>query len=104
MINNADAWRILDDADLIYSEAEVQAAITTLAAAISARFKDTTPLLLSVMGGAVVFTGQILPRLHFPLDFDYVHATRYGKNMRGGELEWLVEPREAVAGRTRAAA
>lgn len=100
MINNADAWQILEDADLIYSEAEVQIAIATLATAISARFKDTTPLLLSVMGGAVVFTGQILPRLHFPLDFDYVHATRYGKNTRGGELEWIVEPRESVAGRS----
>ncbi|MHB1245991.1 MAG: hypoxanthine-guanine phosphoribosyltransferase [Sulfuriferula sp.] len=100
MINNAKAWRILDEADLIYTAAEVQAAITSLAYDISARFKDTSPLVLSVMGGAVVFSGQILPRLHFPLDFDYIHATRYGKNLRGGELEWLVEPREPVAGRT----
>lgn len=100
MINNVEAWDILDAAELIYSEAEVQAAIDRLATAISARFKETSPLLLSVMGGAVVFTGQILPRLHFPLDFDYVHATRYGKAKRGGELEWLVEPRESVAGRS----
>lgn len=99
MINNANAWRLLDEADLIYTAAEVQAAITSLAHDISARFKDTSPLVLSVMGGAVVFSGQILPRLHFPLDFDYIHATRYGKNLRGGELEWLVEPREPVAGR-----
>ncbi len=100
MIDNAKAWRILDDADLIYTAAEVQAAITSLASDISARFKDTSPLVLSVMGGAVVFSGQILPQLYFPLDFDYIHATRYGKNRRGGQLEWLVEPRKSVAGRT----
>lgn len=99
MLNKDATWRILDDADLIYSEAEVQAAVATLATAITARYAEETPLVLSVMGGAVVFTGQILPRLRFPLDFDYIHASRYGRGTRGGELEWIVLPREPVAGR-----
>ena len=51
------------------------------------------------MGGAVVFTGQLLPLLEFPLDFDYVHVSRYGNNQEGGQLRWTVEPRENVAGR-----
>jgi hypothetical protein len=59
------------------------------------------PLVLAVMGGAVVFTGQLLPQLCFPLDFDYLHVTRYGDVTTGGEqLQWIVEPRTAVAGRT----
>ena len=41
------------------------------------------PLVLAVMGGAVVFAGQILPLLRFPLDFDYIHASRYGAATRG---------------------
>ena len=40
--------------------------------------KDRYPLVLSVMGGAVVFAGQLLPLLRFPLEFDYIHVTRYG--------------------------
>ena len=51
------------------------------------------------MGGAVVFAGQLLPRLRFPLDVDYVHATRYGSATRGGSLTWRVSPPEA-RGRT----
>ena len=48
------------------------------------------------MGGAVVFTGQLLPMLDFPLDFDYLHVSRYGNEKRGGELHWKVAPRENV--------
>jgi hypoxanthine phosphoribosyltransferase len=51
------------------------------------------------MGGSVVFTGQLLPRLRFPLDFDYLHVTRYDRTIRGGALSWKVLPREPVAGR-----
>ncbi len=52
------------------------------------------------MGGAVVFAGQILPLLRFPLDFDYVHASRYGAMTRGSRLEWRVRPPALVRGRT----
>jgi hypoxanthine phosphoribosyltransferase len=51
------------------------------------------------MGGAVVFAGQILPRLRFPLDFDYIHASRYGSATRGAQIEWRVTPPSAVKGR-----
>jgi hypoxanthine phosphoribosyltransferase len=53
-----------------------------------------------VMGGAVVFTGHLLPQLRFPLEFDYIHVTRYGDHDQGGEVVWKVIPRQNVAGRT----
>jgi len=52
------------------------------------------------MGGAVVFTGHLLPQLTFPLEFDYIHVTRYGDLDRGGEVVWKVIPRQDVTGRT----
>ena len=52
------------------------------------------------MGGAVVFAGQLLPRLAFPLECDYLHATRYGDVTTGGQLAWVVSPRAPVQGRT----
>ena len=51
------------------------------------------------MGGAVVFSGQLLPLLDFPLDFDYVHMSRYGDATHGGKVRWKVEPCENVRGR-----
>jgi hypoxanthine phosphoribosyltransferase len=52
------------------------------------------------MGGAVVFSGLLLPKLNFPLEFDYVQASRYRNKTQGQQLVWTVEPRENVRGRT----
>ena len=94
-----EARDILQQAELLYPAAEVQAAVARMARGINAALADAHPLVLSVMGGAVVFTGQLLPLLDFPLDFDYVHVSRYGNKREGGRLHWKVEPCETVAGR-----
>jgi len=93
------ARAILQQAELLYSAEQVQAALQKVAQQINARLADSHPLVLSVMGGAVVFTGQLLPLLDFPLDFDYVHVSRYGDARQGGTMHWKVEPRENVRGR-----
>ena len=94
------AWAFLEDSDLICSAEEVAAGINKVAAEIQERFKDEYPLALIVMGGAVVFAGQLLPKLRMPLDLDYIHATRYGAATGGGRIEWRVEPpRRNVRGR-----
>ena len=98
-ISNQEARAILQDAELIRSADEVQAAVRRVAAAINSALADQHPLVLSVMGGAVVFTGQLLPQLDFPLDFDYLHVSRYGNEQQGGKLNWKVAPRENVRGR-----
>jgi hypoxanthine phosphoribosyltransferase len=99
MNQTARAWQILETAELIHSAAAVDAAIERVAAEIAAALKDRYPLVLSVMGGAVVFTGRILPMLNFPLDFDYIHASRYAGTTSGGPVDWKVEPKGNVAGR-----
>jgi len=99
MMSSEEAWQILNGADLLFDEARVRAAVEGLAAQITARLSGQWPLVLSVMGGAVVLTGQLLPLLRFPLDFQTVHVTRYRNTTSGGAIEWLVPPRQDVAGR-----
>lgn len=99
MLTNSQARQILDDAELIYSAQEVQSAVVRVATQINEALAEQHPLVLSVMGGAVVFTGQLLPLLDFPLDFDYVHVSRYGNAKQGGEIHWKVAPRENVRGK-----
>ena len=78
--------------------------MTSVADKLNARFNapgdETFPLVLGVMGGAVVFVGQVLPQLEFPLEFDYIHVTRYGDDDQGGKVVWKVIPRANVEGRT----
>lgn len=95
-----EAKRLLAEADLLVPAERIQNALDALAEQITAKLRDANPLVLTVMGGAVVFAGQLLPRLPFPLECDYLHATRYGDVTTGGELAWVVEPRTPVQGRT----
>ena len=90
---------ILQQAELLYPAEQVQASLHGVARQINDALADTHPLVLSVMGGAVVFTGQLLPLLDFPLDFDYVHVSRYGDATQGGKVCWKVEPCDNVRGR-----
>jgi hypoxanthine phosphoribosyltransferase len=99
MPDSEKAWAFLRDSDLITSAAEVQAAVDRVAAQIERALGKRYPLVLAVMGGAVVFAGQLLPQLRMPLDFDYVHATRYGAATQGGSIDWKVAPPPAVRGR-----
>jgi hypoxanthine phosphoribosyltransferase len=98
-VDPARARQLLDEADVICSEEQVREALARLAQEIETRLGERNPLVLCVMGGSVVFTGQLLPLLHFPLTFDYLHATRYDGSTRGGEIKWKVAPRQPVAGR-----
>jgi hypoxanthine phosphoribosyltransferase len=98
------ARALLANAEEIVSADQVQAAVRNVAAVLNQRFDNDEasdfPLVLGVMGGAVVFTGNLLPQLTFPLEFDYIHVTRYGDLDRGGEVVWKVIPRQDVKGRT----
>jgi hypoxanthine phosphoribosyltransferase len=96
----AKAWRVLEESDAIVSGADLEAAVRRLASEISRELLQAYPLVLTVMGGAVVFAGQLLPLLRFPLDLDYLHATRYGDATQGGSIDWRVPPPRSVSGRS----
>jgi hypoxanthine phosphoribosyltransferase len=94
------AQQLLDNAECVASADTVQAVINRMADEIAGTLAAELPLVLAVMGGAVVFAGQLLPRLNFPLEFDYLHVTRYRGNTSGGEVEWRVLPGQNVVGRS----
>ena len=98
-----EARQLLANSELIFEAAAVQQAVDKVAQQLNERFDNNDgepfPLVLGVMGGAVVFCGQLLPRLTFPLEFDYMHVTRYGSKDQGGKIEWKVIPRSNVEGR-----
>ncbi len=100
MPDSSQAWQMLRGADLVFGAEEVAHAIRDLAGKITGELADAYPLVLTVMGGAVVFAGQLLPLLRFPLDFDYIHVTRYGSAIVGSKLDWRVAPPAQVRGRT----
>lgn len=99
MLSSEEASKIFATAEQIFSAEEVSQTVKRMAADITAVLSGEYPLVLSVMGGAVVFTGQLLPLLGFPLTFDYLHVSRYDNRIQGGELDWKMPPREDVRDR-----
>ncbi len=91
---------ILASADVIHTEEEVAAAVSRVAREITEKLGETNPLLLVVMSGGVPFAGHLMTQLHFPLEFDYLHVTRYGQETSGGALSWRAAPWTPVKGRT----
>lgn len=91
---------IFDQADCLYSYADIEDALDRMATEITQKLKNSNPLILCVMIGALIPTGHLLTRLQFPLEVDYIHVTRYQSTTRGGDLHWLVEPRQSLRDRT----
>lgn len=90
----------LDGADVIHGEDAVRQAVARLVGEITVALAGKEPLVLCVMGGGVVFAGWLLPQLDFPLQFDYVQASRYHAGTAGSDLVWKVAPGPAVRGRS----
>lgn len=92
---------ILERSEEIHAPAAVDAALDRLAEAIASDYQHRRPLVLSVMIGGLVFSGRLLRRLNFPLTVDYLHASRYRGETRGGaEVHWLARPTESLQGRS----
>lgn len=99
-LTSAEARDLLARSEQLLTPEAVEQAVARVAGEISAALGEEQPLLLAVMRGAVVFAGHLLPLLRFPLEFDYVDASRYGGATRGGELEWRMDVPAGVRGRT----
>lgn len=91
--------RVRAEADRLFAPHDVDSALDRMARAISARLAGRDPLLLATMTGGLVTAALLLPRLDFPLELDYLHPTRYGKAIAGGEIRWIKAPPATVAGR-----
>ncbi len=92
--------RTREEADCLADANEVEAALDRMAAEISTELGDSNPLVYAVMNGALILAGRILPRLPFPLEATYLHATRYGHQIQGSLLDWRVRPTQDLRGRT----
>lgn len=91
---------LLASAELVHSAEAVLGAVRRVAGEISERLGESNPVLLCVMSGGVPFAGHLMTMLQFPLDFDYLHVTRYGQDTAGGALSWRAAPWISVKGRT----
>lgn len=83
---------VYQQAECIFTAEQINAALDRMATDIHEVLHDKNPVVICVMIGGMIPVGNLLPRLDFPLECDYVHATRYRGETSGGELTWKVKP------------
>jgi len=102
MKNFSHAKKILENADLIYTAEQIQQTIDQLAEQLNNKFLNIPDpiIVLPVMNGGLILSGQLITRLTFPVEVDYLHATRYRNETSGSELKWKVKPQNSLQNRT----
>lgn len=98
--NVLELQQVLQQAELLYDADDIESAIDKLAQRLTERLGDASPLVLCVMQGGLMFTGKIMSLLPLDAEFDYIHATRYGINTSGEQLEWQAYPHKKLENRT----
>ncbi|RRQ24729.1 hypoxanthine-guanine phosphoribosyltransferase [Guyparkeria sp. SCN-R1] len=90
---------LLARCECLVSAEAMQSAYARLAGEVNQQLAGRVPVVLAVMNGGLISAGQLLPRLDFPLELSYLHATRYRGATTGGALKWLAQPDIELAGR-----
>lgn len=98
-LTSSELAGVMARAECLHDAAAIEAALDRMGEAISVSLSGKRPLLLGVMTGAIVPLGRLLTRLDFPLEVDYIHATRYHKTTTGRELVWLARPQTSLRDR-----
>ena len=91
---------LIRKSSVIYSEIEIKTVIKNIADQVNQTIKTEDLYVLCVMNGALIFAGQLLPRLEKNIQYSYIHATRYAASLTGGPIHWLVKPPIDIEGKT----
>lgn len=91
---------VYEKAACLFTTEEIEIALNKMAFDIQHELHDKNPIIICVMIGGLVPMGNLLPLLDFPLEVDYVHATRYRGEMSGGDIVWKVRPSSDLKNRT----
>lgn len=91
---------VYSKAECLHTKEDVDQALDRMADDIHVKLHDQNPVVLCVMIGAIIPLGHLLTRLDFPLEVDYVHATRYRGQLTGGDIHWKSMPKISLNNRT----
>ena len=93
-----ELMRVRRNAIELHSSDQVQEAIAKLAFEVTEACSGKVPVFVTIMNGGMIFAAELVKRLDFPLEMDYLHASRYLGATSGGDVEWIVTPNATLEG------
>ena len=89
-----------DKLKVLYPRQEIEAVVTRLAAEITLEYQTRNPLILGVLKGSFVFMSDLVRRLDFPLETDFIQLSSYGRGTESsGKINISHDLKSPVAGR-----
>lgn len=95
-----EAKKAAQTATCLHDLASVRATIERMGQEITETLSTAHPVVLTVLNGGILFAGELLLHLPFPLELDSLKVGRYQGATRGGTLQWRSEPSLEIQGRT----
>ena len=93
--------KVFDNSNILINREELEKIFTKISLDITDRHKKDNPIIVCLMKGGLFITSEISKRLHFPLQIDYVHASRYNNAYHGSDkINWIKEPHINPSDRT----
>ena len=89
-----------DKLKVLYARQEIEAAVTRLAAEITRDYRERNPLVVGVLKGCFVFMSDLVRRLEFPLETDFIQLSSYGRSTNSsGKIKIAQDLKTPVNGR-----
>lgn len=88
-----------DIEQVLFSQQQVEQRLDELAANLTAKYKDQFPVIVSVMTGAAIFTVDMVKRLNFKLNLDYVDVSSYADSTQSGKVRLIQDLSTNIKGR-----
>ncbi len=100
MLIPAHIQEVEKKAKCLFTKSAIETKLDEMAKAISEKLSESNPVVLCVLIGGLIPAGNLLPRLDFPLELDYIHATRYANETIGSTtINWVAKPRVSLKDR-----
>jgi hypoxanthine phosphoribosyltransferase len=85
---------------ILIPHAEIASAVLRLASQISRDYRDKNPLLIGILKGSFIIMADLVRRLDFPLELDFIRLSSYGRGMQtSGSVRVVQGLRSSVQGR-----
>ena len=89
-----------DNLKILYSRQEIEVAVARLAAEITREYQARNPLILGVLKGSFVFMSDLVRRLDFSLETDFVQLSSYSRGTSSaGKIKMVQDIKATVKGR-----
>ena len=94
------AMRSYSKPKILYSQKEIAAAVDRLASLLTRDYHDKDPILIGILKGSFVFLADLIRRLDFPLEIDFVRVSSYGSGAEtSGKIKVVLPLRREIRNR-----